>query len=82
MWVEKQPTGGNANPVPPEAASSALNRGQTSRKLRGRLSIRQVPEIGVAAGLISKWECGDKQPSQMALKLLALVKAKGLEIVA
>jgi len=38
--------------------------------------------IGVTAGLISKWECGDKQPSQTALKLLAIVKAKGLEIIA
>ena len=33
--------------------------------------------IGVTAGLISKWECGDKHPSPMALKLLALVRAKG-----
>lgn len=38
--------------------------------------------IGVTTGLVSKWECGHKLPSRMALKLLALVKTKGLEAVA
>ena len=38
--------------------------------------------IGVTTGLVSKWECGDKSPSRMALKLLALVKSKGLDVVA
>lgn len=38
--------------------------------------------LGVTTGLISKWECGDKQPSQMALKLLAIVKSKGLAVIA
>ena len=38
--------------------------------------------IGVTTGLISKWECGDKHPSRMALKLLSLVKHKGLEMFA
>ena len=38
--------------------------------------------LGVTTGLVSKWECGDKRPSRMALKLLAVVKAKGLDVVA
>ena len=37
--------------------------------------------LGVTTGLISKWECGDKKPSRMARKLLAIVKKKGLEVV-
>ena len=38
--------------------------------------------LGITTGLVSKWECGDKRPSRMALKLLAVVKAKGLAVVA
>ena len=38
--------------------------------------------LGVTAGLISKWECGGKHPSRMALKLLSLVKARGLGVIA
>lgn len=38
--------------------------------------------LGVTTGLVSKWECGDKKPSRMALKLLAVVKKKGLDAVA
>ena len=38
--------------------------------------------LGVTTGLVSKWECGDKRPSRMAMKLLNLVKAKGLAVVA
>jgi putative transcriptional regulator len=38
--------------------------------------------IGVTTGLVSKWERGQKQPSRMALKMLALVKTKGLTAIA
>src|SRR5262245_19981132 len=38
--------------------------------------------IGVTTGLVSKWERGEKQPSRMALKMLALVKTKGLAAIA
>ncbi len=38
--------------------------------------------LGVTTGLVSKWECGEKSPSRMALKLLAVVKKKGLETIA
>ena len=38
--------------------------------------------LGVTTGLISKRETGDKRPSYMALKLLPVVKKKGLAVVA
>ena len=38
--------------------------------------------LGVTPGLISQWERGEKSPSGPALKLLALVKNKGLETIA
>jgi putative transcriptional regulator len=38
--------------------------------------------IGVTAGLVSKWECGEKKPSGPSLKLLTLVKTKGLDAIA
>jgi putative transcriptional regulator len=38
--------------------------------------------LGVTTGLVSKWECGDKRPSRMALKLLSLVRTKGLALIA
>ena len=55
------------------------------RAIREKAGVSQsvfAEHIGVTTGLISKWECGDKQPSRMALKLLALVKSKGLDAVA
>lgn len=38
--------------------------------------------LNVTPGLISKWERGEKKPSGPALKLLHLVKRKGLQAVA
>lgn len=38
--------------------------------------------LGVTPGLISQWERGEKSPSGPALKLLSLVKNKGLETLA
>ncbi len=55
------------------------------RAIREKSGVSQAVfahHIGVTTGLVSKWECGDKSPSRMALKLLALVKSKGLEVVA
>ena len=55
------------------------------RSIREKSGVSQAvfaEHIGVTTGLISKWECGDKQPSRMALKILALIKAKGLEVMA
>ena len=55
------------------------------KKIREKAGVSQAvfaEHLGVTTGLISKWECGDKKPSRMALKLLAVVKARGLEAVA
>lgn len=55
------------------------------RAIREKSGVSQAvfaEHIGVTTGLISKWECGDKQPSRMALKILALIKAKGLKVMA
>ena len=38
--------------------------------------------LSVTVGLVSKWERGDKRPSKMALKVLTLVKTKGLDVIA
>lgn len=35
--------------------------------------------LNVTAGLVSQWERGEKKPSGPSLKLLSLVKDKGLE---
>jgi putative transcriptional regulator len=55
------------------------------RAIRKQAGVSQsifAEHIGVTVGLVSKWECGDKHPSRMALKLLAVVKAKGLDVIA
>ena len=55
------------------------------RAIREKAGVSQAvfaEYIGVTTGLVSKWECGDKRPSRMALKLLAVVKSKGLDAVA
>jgi putative transcriptional regulator len=38
--------------------------------------------LNVTTSLISKWERGEKKPSGASLKLLSLVKRKGLDAVA
>lgn len=38
--------------------------------------------LNVSVGSVSKWERGEKHPSGPALKLLALVRRKGLEAIA
>lgn len=38
--------------------------------------------LHVSAGIVSKWERGEKHPRGTALKLLTLVKKKGLEAIA
>lgn len=55
------------------------------RAIREHVGVSQAvfaEHLGVSKGLISKWECGDKSPSRMALKLLAIVKAKGIDVIA
>ncbi len=38
--------------------------------------------LNVAVKLVGEWERGEKRPSGPSLKLLALVRAKGLDAVA
>lgn len=38
--------------------------------------------LNVATKLVSEWERGEKKPSGPSLKLLSLVKAKGLDAIA
>jgi putative transcriptional regulator len=38
--------------------------------------------LNVRPGLVSQWERGEKKPSGPSLKLLALIKVKGLDAVA
>jgi putative transcriptional regulator len=38
--------------------------------------------LNVPPGLISQWERGEKKPSGPSLKLLSIVKAKGLDAIA
>ena len=38
--------------------------------------------LNVRAKLVSEWERGEKKPSGPSLKLLAIVKAKGLDAIA
>jgi putative transcriptional regulator len=55
------------------------------RAIRVQAGVSQAvfaEHLGVTTGLISKWECGDKKPSRMALKMLTLVKTKGLDVIA
>ena len=58
---------------------------QEIRAIRERAGVSQAvfaEHIGVTTGLVSKWERGEKRPSRMALKILALVKTKGLDTIA
>lgn len=64
--------------------TEALTPGEI-KAIRVKAGVSQAvfaEHLGVTSGLVSKWECGDKKPSRMALKLLAVVKAKGLAVVA
>ena len=38
--------------------------------------------LNVSTNLVSKWERGHKRPSGTALKLLSMIKQKGLEVLA
>jgi len=53
--------------------------------LRRRAGVSQAvfaSYLNVTTGLVSKWERGEKQPQGPSLKLLALVREKGLEAIA
>ena len=53
--------------------------------LREREGVSQAVlarHLNVAVKLVGEWERGEKRPSGPSLKLLALVKAKGLDAIA
>lgn len=55
------------------------------RSIRERENVSQVVfahYLNVTKGLISQWERGEKHPSGASLKLLSLVKRKGLSVIA
>jgi putative transcriptional regulator len=55
------------------------------RNVREREEVSQAvfaSFLNVKAKLVSEWERGEKKPSGPALKLLSLVKAKGLAAIA
>jgi putative transcriptional regulator len=59
--------------------------GEEIRALREREKASQAvfaSYLNVSTDLVSKWERGQKRPSGAALKLLSMVKAKGLEALA
>ena len=52
--------------------------------LRARVGVSQgvfAQYLNVRPKLVSEWERGEKKPSGPSLKLLALIKAKGLEAI-
>jgi putative transcriptional regulator len=56
-----------------------------TRKLRKREGVSQgvfARHLNVAVKLVGEWERGEKKPSGPSLKLLALVKARGLDAIA
>jgi putative transcriptional regulator len=55
------------------------------RAIRDRAGVSQsvfAAYLNVTTDLVSKWERGDKRPGGAAKKLLSIVKAKGLEVLA
>lgn len=53
--------------------------------LRKRAGVGQemfASYLNVTTGLVSKWERGERQPQGPSLKLLSLVRKKGLEAIA
>ena len=59
--------------------------GAEIRALREREGASQAVfarHLNVTKGLVSQWERGEKSPSGAALKLLSIIRKKGLEVVA
>ena len=55
------------------------------RTLRERERVSQAVlarHLNVTTGLVSQWERGEKRPAGASLKLLSLVRSKGLEAIA
>jgi putative transcriptional regulator len=55
---------------------------QGIRKREGMSQAVFAHYLNVTPNLVSRWERGDKRPRGTSLKLLAIVKAKGLDAIA
>jgi putative transcriptional regulator len=58
---------------------------QQIKKIRERAHVSQpvfARYLNTSESTVQKWESGNKQPSGMALKLLAVVQKHGLEVLA
>jgi putative transcriptional regulator len=55
---------------------------QTMRERAGVSQAVFASYLDVKPKLVSEWERGEKKPSGPSLKLLSIVKAKGLEAIA
>jgi putative transcriptional regulator len=55
---------------------------QTMRERAGVSQAVFASYLNVKPKLVSEWERGEKKPSGPSLKLLSIVKAKGLEAIA
>ena len=64
-----------ATPLSPRAIQKLREREGVSQGVLARY-------LNVAVKLVGEWERGEKKPSGPSLKLLALVKAKGLDAIA
>ena len=55
---------------------------QAIRKREGVSQAVFAHYLNVTTNLVSQWERGDKRPGGASLKLLTLIKTKGLDVVA
>lgn len=62
-------------PLAPEEIAEIRERSGVSQSVFARY-------LNVSTGLVSKWERGEKKPRGPSLKLLTLVKEKGLQSIA
>lgn len=62
-------------PLAPDEIRSIREREQVSQTVFAHY-------LNVTAGLVSKWERGEKRPAGASLKLLSLVDKKGLSAIA
>lgn len=63
------------NPMPPEDIRALRQREHVSQAVFARY-------LNVSTGLVSQWERGEKHPAGASLKLLTLVREKGLSAIA
>lgn len=61
-------------PLSPEEIAQVRRQSGVSQSVFARY-------LNVTTGLVSKWERGEKRPQGPSLKLLTLVKTKGLESI-